>query len=311
MSDRPHTQAWTALGTSAGLVLAGASHPASARDAVERELAAIDEACSRFRDDSELMMLNAAGDRPRPVSALLWEAIEVALRAAELTGGLVDPTVGGALVLSGYDRDFADVRGSRVRRIRAVPAAGWRTLELDAAARTVRVPAGVRLDLGATAKALAADRAVAAALVAGRARGALVNLGGDIATAGEAPDGGWLVRVTDRHDAAPDAPGQTVSISSGGLATSSVAVRRWRRRGETAHHIVDPRSGRPAAERWRTVSVTAAGCVDANIASTAAIVLGERAVAWLEQAGLPARLVGPDGVPAVVCGWPAAQAVAA
>ena len=309
MSEQPLTESWTALGTSASLVLSRARRPAAARTAVEQELAAIDAACSRFRDDSELAALNGAGGRPRRVSTTFAEAIAVALRAAALTGGLVDLTVGGALVLSGYDRDFADVRGSRVRRIRASATPGWRSVEFEAATRTVRVPVGVQLDLGATAKALAADRAAAAALAAGEAEGVLVNLGGDISTAGAAPAGGWLVRVTDRHDAGPDAAGQTVSIASGGLATSSVTVRRWRRRGGTAHHIIDPRSGHPAAEVWRTVSVAAATCVDANIASTAAIVLGERAVPWLRGARMPARLAG-DGRPTLVCGWPEDRAVA-
>jgi thiamine biosynthesis lipoprotein len=306
-----HTERWTALGTTAALALSGARNPAAARTAVERELAAVDAACSSFRDDSEIMAVNAARGRPRRISALLAEAIGAALRAAALTGGLVDPTVGGALVLSGYDRDFARVRGSRTRRIRAEAVPGWRTVEFDAATRSLRVPLGVQLDLGATAKALAADRAAALALAAGAADGALVNRGGDISTAGVAPGGGWLVRVTHRHDPGSDAPGQVVAIASGGLATSSVTVRRWRRRGGTAHHIIDPRSGQPAVERWRTVSVAAATCVDANTASTAAIVLGERAVPWLESARMPARLVGGDGRQAAVCGWPEDRAVAA
>jgi FAD:protein FMN transferase len=138
-----------------------------------------------------------------------------------------------------------------------------------------------------------------------------VNLGGDIATAGDPPSGGWPVRVTDRHDAAPDAPGQVVTVRSGALATSSVTLRRWRRRGVTAHHIIDPRTGRPAEPCWRTVSVAAARCVDANIASTAAIVLGEEARTWLEAATLPARLVGDGGEVAFTGDWPEAQAVAA
>jgi thiamine biosynthesis lipoprotein len=306
-----HTERWAALGTSAALALSGARGPATARAAVERELAAIDATCSRFRNDSELMAINAASGRQLRVSALLAEAIGIALRAAALTGGAVDPTIGEALVLSGYDRDFARVRGSPTRRIRARVVPGWRTVEFDAATRRVRVPHGVQLDLGATAKALAADRAAAAALLAGDAEGALVNLGGDIATAGVPPAGGWRIRVTDRHDAAPDEPGQVVTMAGGGLATSSVTARRWRRRGGMAHHIIDPRSGRPAVERWRTVSVAAATCVDANIASTAAIVLGEDAVPWLEDAGMPARLVGTDGRPRFTGGWPEAQAVAA
>ena len=204
--------------------------------------------------------------------AVLMDALAAALRAAALTEGRVDPTVGQALVLAGYDRDFAAVRGSRIRRLRAVQVAGWRVVELDRDAGTVRVPAGVTLDLGATAKALAADRAAQRALAASGATGVLVNLGGDIATAGDAPPGGWAVRVADSHPR--HQPGQELRIASGGLSTSSTTVRRWRRRGRDAHHIVDPHTGAPAREHWRTVSVAAATCLDANIASTAAIVLG-------------------------------------
>jgi thiamine biosynthesis lipoprotein len=191
----------------------------------------------------------------------------------------------------------------------------------------------VLLDLGATAKALAADRAAAAAQAAGAAvaaapaaaaqaaaahpaaartarmppatdPGVLVSLGGDIATAGPAPDGGWRILVTDDHRAGPTAPGQTISIESGGLATSSIATRRWRHEGRAMHHILDPRTGEPVRTPWRTVSVAAATCADANIASTAAIVLGEEAADWLADQGLPARLVALDGSVTVQGGWP-------
>ncbi len=295
---------WSALGTSVGVVVHGDGAVAAARRAVEIELAAIDAACSRFRDDSELAAVNAAQGRPVRVSPLLAEAVAVALRAAALTDGRVDPTVGHALALSGYDRDFARVRGSRVRRLRAVPVAGWRVVELDPDAGTVRVPSGVRLDLGATAKALAADRAARCAVAASGAAGVLVNLGGDIATAGAAPGTGWAVRVADSHRAAASDPGQDLRLASGALATSSTTVRRWRRLGGESHHIVDPRTGAPAAEHWRTVSVAASTCVDANIASTAAIVLGAAAASWLETAGLPARLVTISGAVRTTAGWP-------
>jgi thiamine biosynthesis lipoprotein len=173
-------------------------------------------------------------------------------------------------------------------------------VRLDHAARTIRLAHGVRLDLGATAKALAADRA--AVLAAQRTQvGALVSLSGDIAVAGPAPLDGWRIRVTDDHRSEPSAPGQWITIESGGLATSSTTVRTW---GDGAHHIVDPRTGVPARIVWRTVSVAAASCLDANIAATAAIVRGERAVAWLHSLGLPARLVDADGRALHVAGWP-------
>ena len=293
---------WSALGTTASVLV---EHPAAlhhARRAVQCELASIDRACSRFRADSELSRLNAASGRRTAVGALLLEAVAASQRAARLTGGAVDPTIGGALVRAGYDRDFASIEGS-AQPLRLARVPGWHVVDVDRAARTIRVPAGVVLDLGATAKALAADRAARSAARAAGC-GVLVNLGGDLATAGPAPEGGWLVRVTDDHDAPPEASGEHVLVSTGALATSSTTVRRWQRGGATVHHILDPATGAPAAGSWRTVSVAAATCVDANTAATAAIVRGESAAAWLGRLGLPARLCRHDGSVVRVAGWP-------
>jgi FAD:protein FMN transferase len=300
---------WEALGTGVVLRVTEAEALGAARAAVERELAAIDRACSRFRADSELSTVNARAGRSTQASPLLMEALEVALRAAELTGGDVDPTVGRALELAGYDRDWrlldppgAQPAGPPALTVRV--RCGWQTVALDRADSRVRIPAGVRLDLGATAKAWAADRAAAVARTAGGC-GALVSLGGDIATAGPAPDGGWRIRVTDDHRSGPSAPGQTVSIVAGGLATSSTAVRRWSHAGHTMHHIIDPGTGAPVRDSWRTVSVAAASCTDANIATTGALVRAHGAPAWLEELGLPARLLDWAGKVRAVGDWPA------
>jgi thiamine biosynthesis lipoprotein len=239
------------------------------------------------------------------VSPALFEAVEVALGAARATDGAVDPTVGDAVRRIGYDRDFARITPTGPR-ISSRPAPGWLVVETDPKRCAIRLPAGVLLDLGATAKALAADHAAARA-VAVIGGGVLVSLGGDLAAFGDAPAGGWTVSIADDHgDAIGD--GEVVGISSGGLATSSTTVRRWMRGGMPVHHVVDPMTGRPAAEVWRTVSVTAARCVDANTATTAAIVLGERAVGWIRSLELPARLVRTDGRIVRLCGWPEAVA---
>jgi thiamine biosynthesis lipoprotein len=315
------TATWEALGTSIVLRLCGSSPSdgapeldsrlAAARLAVERELDAIDRACSRFRADSELSRVNASSGRPTAVSEMFARALELAMRAAELTDGAVDPTVGRALELAGYDRDWESLAAHREQPetagrplvLSAHVRSGWRTIALDRRALTVRVPRGIGLDLGATAKAWVADRAAAAAARASEC-GALVSVGGDIATAGQAPAGGWRIRVTDDHRRDPSAPGQTVSIHSGGLATSSTSVRRWSQRGRAMHHIIDPRTGQPARSGWRTVSVAAASCADANIAATAAIVRSWQGARWLSQSGLPARLVDRRGDVATVAGWP-------
>ncbi|HVA31811.1 MAG TPA: FAD:protein FMN transferase [Gaiellaceae bacterium] len=297
------TVAFRALGTTAVIVTEDATREGAAREAVELELDAIDRACSRFRPDSELAFVNRAGGAPVTVSPLLLEALHVALDAARSSGGLVDPTVGLALRTSGYDSTFRVVAARDAKTFHAtfsvVP--GWQTVELDDGASTVRVPDGVELDLGATAKALACDRAAAAA--AAVAGGALVSIGGDVAIAGDAPAGGWPVRIADDHEAPLDGPGPRVALGGGGLATSSTTVRRWRSGTVELHHLVDPRTGRPAESPWRTVSVAAGSCVDANVASTASFLLDD-APAWLESRGLPARLVRVDGSTTVVAGWP-------
>jgi FAD:protein FMN transferase len=300
----PGRATFRALGTTADVSAAVAADLNPAVAAVRSELDAIDLACSRFRPDSDLERVNATPGLWVRVSSLLMEAVAVALRAAALTDGDVDPTVGASLIRMGYDRDFAALTSFGAPAGVPVPAPGWRSVQLDPAASCARIPPGVRLDLGATAKALAADRAARAAAEA-TGGGVLVSLGGDIAVAGDPPPEGWAVGLADAHDAPAD-PGASVLIASGGLATSSTTVRRWARGGTTHHHILDPRDGRPAAEVWRTVSVAAATCVDANIASTAAIIRGEAAPDWLEALGLPARLVRKDGRVERTAGWPQA-----
>jgi thiamine biosynthesis lipoprotein len=304
MSPAYATIAVEAIGTTAVAVVERAAAP-QARRLLLAELDAIDRTCSRFRPDSELMRANVAAGAVTPVSRLFADAVAAALRAAAQTDGAVDPTIAPALVALGYDRDFAAVPADAERGVHGSPAPGWRTVALDTRRRLLRLEPNTSLDLGATAKALAADRA-AAAIAAATGSPTLVNLGGDVATAGPAPAGGWLVDVTDDHRAGPGSDTQRVTVSGGGLATSSTTVRRWRRAGRTIHHIVDPATGEPAAPVWRTVSVAAASCVDANTASTAAIVRGASAPRWLEALGLPARLVDPEGTVVTVGAWPEA-----
>ena len=325
-TGEPAAADWQALGTQVWLLVTDPGQLAEARRLLEADLAAVDQACSRFRPDSELMRLGAGGPVPASagpassggasagaastveVSPLLAEAIAVALRAARITDGDVDPTVAGAMSALGYDRDFSllPAVGPPVRlTVRAVP--GWRQVGFDEQARLLTLPRGVHLDLGATAKAWAADRA-ATRLAGALGCGVLVGLGGDISVAGPPPGGGWRIRVQDitgRPEDPPEGPAAVVAIREGGLATSSTTARRWRRGGDVLHHILDPRTGLPASGPWRTVSVAAASCVDANTASTAAIIRGPQALDWLSNLGFPARLVDAAGSVRTVGGWPA------
>jgi thiamine biosynthesis lipoprotein len=295
-----------ALGTSARVVVWPPGNLGPACAAVDDVLAALDLQASRFRPDSELSWLNAAGGGLFLLGDGLAEAVGVALAAPRWTGGLTDPTVGDALVSLGYDRDFAAIGEDDEPSGAAAPAPGWPLVRLDGP--LLRLPPGIRLDLGATAKGLGADRAVRAAMSAtGRRGSVLVSLGGDIAVAGIPPEDGWPVTVAEEPDAGP--PGQpTARLPAGAVATSSVTVRRWRRGGAALHHIVDPRTGRPADGPWRAATVVAATCADANAASTAAIVAGAGAEEWLAATGLPARLTGHDDRVRALNGWPGPEA---
>ena len=295
---------WRELGTTARVVVDDPTDLAAATYAVGRVLDDVDRTCSRFRADSELRSLSRSGGLPVAVSPLLFTALDAALRAARLTGGAVDPTGGAAIRALGYDRDFAEVAGRLDLAASTISFPGWQLVHLDRATGTVRLPGGIDLDLGATAKGLAADLAAAAATAAIEGRGVLVSLGGDIAVAGTAPEGGWPVLVTDDHRTDLGADGPRIAIRDGGLATSSVTVRMWQTGQGPAHHLLDPATGSPVESPWRTVSVAAASCLDANIASTAAILLGADAPGWLEARGLPARLVATDGSEHLTGAWP-------
>jgi len=273
--------------------------------AVDRELDLLDRQASRFRTDSEISRLHRAEGSLFYLSAGLADAIAAALAAARWTNGLVDPTVGAALVSLGYDRDFSaiDPVGKPLSRP-SVPASGWSSVQLQG--RLLELPRGVLLDLGATAKGLGSDRAASAAFAAGgRAGGILVSFGGDIAVAGKSPEGGWPVRVAEDPVSNDESGSQVVRVTEGALATSSVVCRRWRRGDVDLHHIVDPRTGFPSAGPWRTASVAAPNCLTANAASTALIVGGEEAERWFTELGLPARLVDHDGSVRLLGSWPA------
>lgn len=258
------TISFQAIGTTAQLTLADDRNVAEAEALMRDRLHDIDRAASRFRPDSEIALVEAMGG-PRRVSALLSGAVHTALAAARETGGAVDPTA------------------------RPGTAGRWKEVSLDPHRRILDVPEGVEIDVGATGKALIADR-IARDVRRLTGTPVLVNLGGDIACFGS-----WAVGVADDHKARR--ADQVVDVRGGGVATSSTVVRPG--------HIVDPATGEPADSPWRTVTVAARSCVSANTASTAAIVLGEQAPRWLAAHSLPARLVAADGSVVRVGGWPA------
>jgi thiamine biosynthesis lipoprotein len=277
--------------------------PAVLADALELArtvVSDVDATCSRFRDDSDLTRVNRHAGQWVEVHPLLVEAVRVAVDAACATDGLVDPLLGRALVTLGYDRDFDEL--VELERTASGPPedptpGSWREIGLDH--DRIRIPAGTALDLGSTAKAWASDL-VASAVETELGEPAVVSLGGDIRIA--SPDGRpWRVAITERHG---DAARTVVDLDGGGLATSSTQVRRWLRGGAGRHHLLDPQTGLPATEVWRTVTATGPSCVAANTASTAAIVLGDAAPQWLHAHEVTARLVAADGHVVGTGDWP-------
>ncbi len=297
----PSAASFAAIGTTHHILATRADVLDDAVGIAKGHLDALDRACSRFRPDSEVSRLAAAA-ATEPASFLgspmLVDYLEAARFAARISGGLVDFTVGSAVISSGYDADLDEVR-ARTEFRQSVPGvvAGWQSVEV--AGSRITTPAGVVLDFGATAKAHAAD--MIARLLALQLPGSfLVNLGGDLATSGPTPDGGWRVGV----EAADGSIRQVISITNQAVATSSTQLRTWATDTGRAHHIIDPRTGRTAVPAWGQVTCVAVTALEANTASTAAIVLGEDAVGWLSDNGVAARLERPDGSVAYTTGWP-------
>ena len=331
--DRPTAaqSTWTVWELEASVTVTDAGFLADAERIVRDVVAAVDAACSRFRADSELMSLQPFMAQGVTVSPMFRLLLQRALDAAAMTGGDVDPTLGADLAALGHGPDqqgtpglltvpvpvqsLADVAArTPAPSSSALPEAspeapaprapGWTRLGLESA--TLTLPAELRLDLGATAKAVAAD--LAAAEVHQRLGcGVLVGLGGDLASAGQAPSvgggpGPGQVLVQDL----PADPAQQISLASGvALATSSTQKRRWTHQGTDVHHILDPRFGLPAEPVWRSVTVAAPTCLEANAYSTAGIVRGHAAVDWFRAEGIVARLVDRRGRIVTTGGWPA------
>ncbi|MEO8517541.1 MAG: FAD:protein FMN transferase [Dermatophilaceae bacterium] len=295
------TASWRALGTYVYLSTADVTGLERARRIAVRLLAEVDRTCSRFRPDSDLVRANLNAGAWTKVDPLLVQAIDTAMDAAAQTDGLVDPTLGRSLVAVGYDRDLALMpAASSGPAGLPIPArnGAWAEILLDPAG-AVLVPYGCALDLGATAKAWAADL-IAGIIAADSDSMLVISLGGDVAVAG--PGGGWPVAISETIDDVAGA--EIVHLPYGGLATSSTAARRWTRGGVTRHHLLDPLTGEPTQGPWRTVTATGATCVSANTASTAAIVLGNGAVAWLTEHDIPARLVDGEGRIVRTARWP-------
>jgi thiamine biosynthesis lipoprotein len=216
----------------------------------------VDRRLTRFSAESDLMRLNAAAGEWAPVSAMLFEVVERSLLAAEATDGLFDPTILPILEAWGYDRDFSAIAYREAALEWSVPSdmvlpGHWREITLDREGRRIRLPRGVRLDLGGIAKGWAAD--VALDRFFDDFPNALVDVGGDVRVRGGIEEGQlWPLgvgagrAVRDPRPGAPPEQSAIVTLGQGGVATSGADARWWLRAGERAHHLIDPRTARPA-----------------------------------------------------------------
>ena len=268
--------------TTLAVTLPGSADAARVRRAgqiLTDEVSRLEQVASRFRADSEISGVNRSAGQWAPASALLVELVEVALAAAESTGGLVDPCLGRQVDAAGY-RSWAagDVAVLAAASTGPSHTGSWR--EVEVAAGRVRIPTGVALDLGATAKAWLADE-VAERIADELELDVIANMGGDLRVIAESP--GWVVSAD--HEV-PGVPERAIGITDGGLATSGQGRRRWLTTAGPAHHLIDPRTGRSAATGWWAVSALAASATAANVAATAGMLLDGDAPAWFADRGL-------------------------
>ena len=275
--------AFSAMGTRVECLLEAAPSRATraALARVREEFDRLERVFSRFRRDSELSRLNAAG--AIDASDDMLAVVKLALAARERTHGRFDPTLHDALVAAGYDRTFADLDCDAAGRPAPDPLA---PREVVVRGRRVELAPGVRIDLGGIVKGYAADRCAERLAPLGPC---LVNAGGDLAVSAARSDGPWPVGV--------DLPrGElTLGLASGGLATSGRDRRRWRRAGEERHHLIDPATCRPAAGGPLTVTVAAASATEAEVAAKAIFLAGPHAMREAERLDTPAVIVGDDG----------------
>jgi thiamine biosynthesis lipoprotein len=251
-------------------------------ESAEQEVHRLEHVFSRFRPDSELSRLNAA--RRAIVSRELFDVVEAALVARELTGGRFDPTVHNALVAAGYDRTFDAVGSAAAAQ---PPASCCGAVWTDAEARHVELAAGVRLDLGGIAKGYIVDRLCDLIEPCGPC---LVNAGGDLAVRGLHAGEPWPVAVELAGGS------MVVTVAEGALATSGVDRRRWIQGGAEQHHLIDPRTSRPAETDLLRVTVAAATAIEAEVWAKALLLAGETAAAAEAAAlELPCVLVTADG----------------
>ena len=269
--------------------------PASAGRDARLRLIELEALWSRFAPGSDIDRLNTAAGSPVPVSRSTITLLQTMVAAANATGGRYDPTVLPALLEAGYRASIDDA--DRITTLPSGPhrsCVGMSEVHIDGDASTVTLPPDVAIDPGGIGKGLAADL-VAEQLVLDGAAGALVSIGGDLAVAGESPQGhGWEVEVEDPHH--PARALAHLGIPCGGVATSSTISRRWTSHGRNTHHVIDPHTGAPSETDLATVTVVARRAWLAEAHATGALLGGSGHVrAYARQHHLELLAVNHDG----------------
>ena len=285
------------MGTVAHLVVVGGPPGVTAWAA--NRLEQLEAKWSRFRPGSEISRLNAVAGRPAVVSPETYRVIDLAVRAWRLTGGTFDPTVLPALITAGYDRSFEQItlEAPADPDPKSAPSPGCGGIELLPAVPAVVLPSGLTLDLGGIGKGFAADMMVTELRAQG-ADGACVNIGGDLRVDGRAPTAdGWIIGIEHPADAAVP-PLSRLGLHAGAVATSTDRRRRWIRGGEERHHLIDPRSGRPARSPVAAATVVAGEGWLADVLAKVCFLCPEQAPALLSAVGAAALLI--DGAGATI-----------
>jgi thiamine biosynthesis lipoprotein len=289
-----------AMGTTVSLLLPEA-RSSDGKRAVQALFEEWEETLSRFRPDSELSCLNGHAGATVAVSPLLFHVLQTALEAAESTDGAYDPTLQRQITDLGYDRTFDEVIATEEHdghllelpagdAERATPGGGWRRIRLDRQRGEVTLPGDVGVDFGGIAKGLAVDESLVRLRLIG-IEAAMVNAGGDLSVRGLPPQLDCWPVVVQGIDRA-----WTIPLRNGAIATSGIARRHWSQNGSERHHLIDPKTGMPAASGLWAVSAVARVCGQAEVAAKTAFIRGPvGGRVFLESHGLAGLLIQSDG----------------
>ena len=279
-----HEHHFDVFGTQVRLLVgAPAGEPLTARLAalrVQRTMHDLQAKLTRFEPGSELSRLNARSGQPIAVSSTLLDAVQAAIFAAEVSEGLVDPTITPHLERAGYARSRAgeppaDLLAAletapRRRPAARAPRSGWERLDIDPEDGTVQLPSGTRLDLGGSAKGRAVD--IAARMLADRPTFA-IDAGGDIRLGGTAR----VPRTVNIAHPLADTDAHRFTLHDGAVATSGLRTRIWKTAAGHAHHLIDPSTGEPAWTGVIQATALARTALEAETLAKVALLRGPHA----------------------------------